>query len=104
MAKQTAVDWLKLQIKNCPNTENSMNNIDGFLKEALEMEKQQLIDFHIEVMKQGLIDEGSKRWSDDYLPKIKETAEQYYQETYKSEKDKGCACYGNNAVHKCNCK
>jgi hypothetical protein len=23
---------------------------------------------------------------------------------FESEKDKGCACYGNNAVHKCNCK
>jgi len=23
---------------------------------------------------------------------------------FKSEKDKGCACYGNNAVHKCYCK
>ena len=22
----------------------------------------------------------------------------------KAEKDKGCACYGNNAIHKCYCK
>jgi hypothetical protein len=79
MKKQTAVEWLieKWSIQG------TLYSSDIF--QAKEMEKQQLIDFHIEVMKQGLIDEGSKRWSDDYLPKIKETAESYYQEIFKSE-------------------
>ena len=43
--------------------------------------KKQIINFHIEVMKIGLIEEGDKKWSDGYLPKIKETAEKYYEQT-----------------------
>ena len=39
--KNTAIEWLQVQIKNCPTAENLMNNIDGFLMEAKEMEKQQ---------------------------------------------------------------
>ena len=42
--KTTAVEWLQVQIKNCPTAENLMNNIDGFLMEAKEIEKQQIID------------------------------------------------------------
>ena len=44
--KQTAVEWLQVQIKNCPTAENLMNNIDGFLMEAKKMEKQQIIEAH----------------------------------------------------------
>lgn len=51
----------------------------------INSEKEQIINFHIEVMKQGLIDEGDKKWSDAYLPKIRKTAEQYYQQTFKSD-------------------
>jgi len=54
-------------------------------KEFLETEKQQMIDFHIEVMKKGLIDEGETKWNDKYLPKIKETAEQYYNQLINKE-------------------
>lgn len=81
MTKQTAVDWLVEKY-----IENGVIFLDD-IKKAKEMEKQQLIDFHIEVMKQGLIDEGRRKWCDDYLPKIKETAEQYYEEEFKSEKE-----------------
>lgn len=80
MSKQTAVEWLLEQI----GLEQLILPKD-IIDKSKEMEKKQLIDFHIEVMKQGLIDEGSKIWCDDYLPKIKETAEQYYNETFKSE-------------------
>ncbi len=54
-------------------------------KELLEAEKEQIITFHIEVMKQGLIEEGDKKWSDAYLPKIRETAEHHYTQTFKSD-------------------
>ena len=54
-------------------------------KELLEAEKEQMINFHIEVMKEGLIEEGDKKWSDGYLPKISKTAEQYYTKTFKSD-------------------
>ena len=51
----------------------------------IEAEKEQMINFHIEVMKEGLIEEGDKKWSDGYLPKISKTAEQYYTKTFKSD-------------------
>jgi hypothetical protein len=57
--------------------------IDGVIEQALQMEREQMIDFHIEVMKQGLISEGDKQWQDAYLPKIKEEAEKTYNETFK---------------------
>ena len=48
------------------------------LENSLEAEKEQLINFHIEVMKQGLIEEGDEKWTDAYLPIIREAAEKYY--------------------------
>ena len=90
MTKQTAVEFLIEQI----NPYGLSTHEEAF-KIALEMEKQQKIEF-------------AKRCLDKALDLDVRTAyskiEQYYQETYKSEKDKGCACYGNNAVHKCYCK
>jgi hypothetical protein len=50
---------------------------------AKEMEKQQIIDFHVSVMKKGLIEEDDRKWSEGYLPKITEVAEQCYNETFK---------------------
>ena len=55
------------------------------LPKFIEAEKEQMINFHIEVMKEGLIEEGDKKWSDEYLPKISKTAEQYYTKTFKSD-------------------
>jgi hypothetical protein len=55
------------------------------LPKFIEVEKEQMINFHIEVMKEGLIEEGDKKWSDEYLPKISKTAEKYYQQTFKSD-------------------
>jgi hypothetical protein len=52
--KQTAVEWLQVQIKNCPTAENLMNNIDGFLMEAKEMEKQQIIDARVNGVIRGI--------------------------------------------------
>jgi hypothetical protein len=42
----TPVEWLQVQIKNCPTAENLMNNINGFLKEAKLMEKNQALSQH----------------------------------------------------------
>ena len=53
--------------------------------EFIEAEKEQMINFHIEVMKEGLIEEWDKKWTDSYLPKIRETAEKHYQQTFKSD-------------------
>ena len=65
-----------------------LESIEGCIENAesfLETEKEQMINFHIEVMKEGLIEEGDKKWSDGYLPKISKTAEQYYTKTFKSD-------------------
>jgi hypothetical protein len=90
MKKQTAVEFLVDKWSR----QGTLYSSD--CKQALEMEKQQIINAY---------DLGSL--SDMQYPNPKtliENGEQYYNETFKSEKDKGCACYGNNAVHKCYCK
>lgn len=51
----------------------------------LQKEKQQLIDFHIESMKVGLIVESERKWIDFYLPKIKEVATKCYHDTFSEE-------------------
>ena len=48
----------------------------------LGKERKQMIDFHIGVMKDGLINEGEKKWKDGYEPKIKEMAEIHYSQNY----------------------
>lgn len=44
--KLTPVEWLQIQIKNCPTAENLINNIDGFLMEAKSMEKDKVLSQH----------------------------------------------------------
>jgi hypothetical protein len=51
-------------------------------QKAKKIHEEQMIDFHVSVMKKGLIEEGDRQWTDCYSPKIKEVAEQYYNETY----------------------
>ncbi len=44
-----------------------------------EEELQKLfIDFHVAVIKQGLIEEGEQKWNDAYEPKVRETATNYF--------------------------
>jgi hypothetical protein len=65
---ETAVEWLEQKIKANPfRIEN-----DRLWNKAKEMEKQQIIDAH----DCGYIDGANKK---------NETAEQYYNETFKSE-------------------
>ncbi len=41
--------------------------------------KSVAMEFHIEAIKQGLIDEGGKKkWSDDYEPMVRKTAEEVW--------------------------
>jgi hypothetical protein len=61
---------------------NQLSSSQIRLSNLREIEKRQMIDFHIEVMKIGLINEGEKKWSDSYEPKIREVATKYYNETF----------------------
>ena len=72
----TAVEWLQVQIKNCPTAENLMNNIDGFLMEAKEMEKQQIDETCADWWNEGAsyMYDGKR----NYL-----SFEQYYNEKFK---------------------
>jgi hypothetical protein len=60
---------------------------DVFIKKAtelLEKEKEQIIDFHVMLMKHGLEQEGNEiEWDYDEL---KKEAEQYYNQTYNQNK------------------
>lgn len=53
------------------------------LEGNLQIERQQMIDFHIEVMKQGLIEEGDTKWEDGFKPKITKEAEKCFSCTFK---------------------
>ena len=81
--KQTAVEWLinKLELFNLTKEEH-YETLCHIQEEAKKIGKQQMIDFHVSVMKKGLIKEGDREWTDAYLPKIREVAEQCYIETY----------------------
>jgi hypothetical protein len=72
--KQTAVEWLWLQIGNFPTMENLRTNIDKLLEQAKEMEKQQIIQF-------------ANEWYEDYCEGSGnfKYPEDYYNETFKSE-------------------
>ena len=57
---------------------------DEIIKEGLEKEKEQIIDFHVMLMKHGLEQEGNEiEWDYDEL---KKEAEQYYNQTYNQNK------------------
>ncbi len=58
------------------------------ITELLPKEKENMIDFHIEVMKVGLINEGESKWKESYLPKIKETANNYFDQNYTQQQIK----------------
>ena len=81
--QSTAVNWLIEQILSDQLIKAiSQKEWLEVFRQAKQMEKEQLINFHIEVMKAGLINEGDIRLKDDYEPKIKATAETYYNETF----------------------
>lgn len=61
---------------------NQINTIQIMLSKLIPTEQSQIINFHIEVMKIGLIKEGHDRWTDSYKPMLKETAENYFLENF----------------------
>jgi hypothetical protein len=67
----TAVEWLKFRYKN------NINLMDYDFNQALEMEKQQIIDAYVTPL-------SKEFWfkKDDIF---NQQAEQYYNETYKKE-------------------
>ena len=78
----TATEWLRKELETIPNYSafytNNYTWIDSIMNEAKEMEKQQIIN---------AIDccFASLKLSDDKNMFIAMTAEQYYNETFKSE-------------------
>jgi hypothetical protein len=84
---QTAVEWLEFEInRRGPKKDNPTQWLKELYEQAKEMEEQQMIDFHIEVMKYGLINEGEAIWKDAYLPKLSGIAKQYYKQKYGGNK------------------
>jgi len=70
--KQTAVEWLTIQVVNFPTIKNLQNNIEKLVEKAKQMEKQQIID----AFEQG---EYTGRGFEDV------TSEEYYHINFKSE-------------------
>jgi len=86
-AMQELQDALEIYSRHNKGTQEgkAIDIILSGLPKFIEAEKEQMINFHIEVMKEGLIEEGDKKWTDGYLPKISKTAEKHYQQTFKSD-------------------
>ena len=84
MKTQTAVEWLQEAISKKLNNELGPYFIDLF-DNAKEMEREQLIDFHIECMKKGLKLDG-REWKELYLQKIKDIAVKEFYSTFKEIK------------------
>ena len=72
--KQTAVEWLKEKMATSSPKE-MVKNINVWFEEAIEMEKQQIIDAYVTPL-------SKEFWfkKDDIF---NQQAEQYYNETYK---------------------
>ena len=64
--KQTAVEWLWLQIGNFPTMENLRTNIDKLLEQAKEMEKEQNKYFHDVGFYTGRCTDNDKNGSFEY--------------------------------------
>ena len=79
--KQSSIQqfWDKIALKL---SVEQINQFLPLLEQAKAMHKEEMIDFHIEVMKAGLIKEGEAIWTDAYLPKISSMASQKYNETF----------------------
>ncbi len=78
-SKQTAVEWLKLQLEEHGDPqycELTWKELDELCEQAKAMEKEQIMNAHIDGSNEGLRFTGSK---------LIKTAEQYYNQTFKSE-------------------
>ena len=74
----TAVEWLEDKLNSVKPTQFcSIETIKEWIKQAKEMEKQQIIDAHGIKTTHGF-ENGMSWWN-------QKSGEQYYNETYKSE-------------------
>ena len=84
--KQTAVEWLENQMKTSKYFYNLMEDINSrstvtqsdIFEQAKEMEKEQIIDAWLSAWKDSMLNPLEDKY---YQPE----AEQYYNETFKSE-------------------
>jgi hypothetical protein len=53
-----------------------------FAKKTKKHTKEEMIDFHVLVIKEGLIEEGELKWEDSYEPKVRDLAERKYNEIF----------------------
>jgi hypothetical protein len=77
--KQTAVEWLKKELESYGDPQFckiEWEQLDSLIQQAKEMEKEQIIESYC----QGCFDISK---DENIFPR--ETSEQYYNETYKSE-------------------
>jgi len=75
--KMTAVEWLQEQYNQCPRWEEQILEEDW--EKAKEMEKEQII----QAITKTII--GSNVIYGNGYPEVIHTAEQYYNETFKSD-------------------
>jgi hypothetical protein len=76
--KQTAVEWLVEQLLKKSNIQH-INGFDDLVKQAKQMEKEQIIDAYEQGSEDGYW-HPENGYSNEF-----ESAEQYYNETFKSE-------------------
>jgi hypothetical protein len=75
--KQTAVEWFAERIQS-----NKIFNFENVLKQAKQMEKEQIIDAH------GVKSRGGFRAHGEFFQETK-TGEEYYNEKYANDTTKG---------------
>ncbi len=77
------MDLLGVLLENeLAHKSNQINTIQILLSKLIPAEEKQMVDFHIEVMKVGLIEEGKNKWADGYEPIIRKVAEKHFQQTF----------------------
>jgi hypothetical protein len=72
--KQTAVEFLIEQLDNNLDINHSWRTRQ-YIEQAKEMEKEQIIDAHLKGQREDI----------DFINEAKDEAEQYYNQTFKSE-------------------
>jgi len=76
-AKRTALEWLEYEFVKLESTVGVHSSMYHLIEQAKEMEKEQIIDAHIEG--QRVFDEyPHTQWTNDQ-------AEQYYNETFNTK-------------------
>jgi len=72
---KTAVDWFNQQLVDKQNGNGDNRSWEEIFEQANEMFEQQIIDAHLKCQREDI----------DFINEAKQEAEQYYNETFKSE-------------------